>query len=516
MQPGGWAQHICIEPTVRVSVELLPGAEWRGRQRITIPPPAIAEADIHPMLHAPPPTPPSLLAEVQGVLVDTFSAAVNWRAYIASELEQVFSHRLETGHHAVLELPQISSADQVLPPNLGTDSLPAPDSTNTPVEVTGNGVDWESLASQWREDNLEDSTVFADGDGLTNGTMTRRRGLDRIVQYLRPAIKVGEEPQQEELDRLRRAWLRIPAWDDVPAGLSAIRSAYVVAAVDPGTTLWDLTALTKHSQMLAIARTSPGHSPPRTPSRGSTPPVGFGAADWGGGSRPHTPGSPNVGEQRLGSPIVSHRRPGSRQRRRPTSRDGRPSSHEGSFNFSLGGGRGGSSAFFNSMETGLQWDMTLPPLGSLEDSATFDRTATLLGHLPSSLLLVSSNPHALLTAQRAGWRTAYVSRPGTADHPRLRPDVAHVAHKKSTGDLPAGPQSVGHQYAEASLRKERVFASTYDAESKFSGRQSDQVSDAPTSAEEEVWDGSMFDVSAIDLGTLAAQLVPPHTRRWRP
>ena len=518
MHPGGWAQHICIEPMVRVSVELLPGAEWRGRQRITIPPAAIAEAEIHPMLHAPPPTPPSLLAEVQCVLVDTFSVAVNWRAYIASELERVFSHRLAAGHNAVLELPHISSAEQLGPRRLGADALPAPESSSTSVEVTENGVDWDRLASQWRDDNLADSTVFAAGDGLTNGAVARRRGLDRIVQQLRPAIKVGEEPQEEELERLRRAWLRIPAWDDVPAGLFAIRSAYMVAAVDPGTSLWDLTTLTKYSQIAATARSSPGHSPPRTPSRGSTPSVGLRAADWGGGSRPHTPGSPNVGEQRLGSPLVSHRRPSSRQRRRPTSRDGRPSSRDGSFNLSLGGGggHGGAGAFLNSMETGLQWDMTLPPLGSLEDITTFDRTATLLGNLPSTMLLVSSNPHALLTAQRAGWRTAHVARPGTTDHPRLRPDVTHMDHTKSTGDLPAGPQSVGRNHAEASLRMERIFASTYDAESRFSGRQTDQGSEAPTYAEEEVWDGSMFDVSAMDFGTLAGQLVPPHTRRWRP
>eukprot|EP01043_Picozoa_sp_COSAG02_P054158 COSAG02_NODE_6088_length_3812_cov_2.152168_3_plen_92_part_00 len=91
-----------------------------------------------------------------------------------------------------------------------------------------------------------------------------------------------------------------------------------------------------------------------------------------------------------------------------------------------------------------------------------------------------------------------------------------MVHKKSTGDLPAGPQSVGHNHAEASLRRQRVFASTYDSESRFSVRQSDQGSEAPTYAEEEAWDGSMFDVSAMDFGTLAGQLVPPHTRRWRP
>lgn len=516
MHPGGWAQHICIEPMLRVSVELLPGAEWRGRQRITIPPPALAEQEIHPMLHAPPSTPAALLAEVKGVLVDTFSVAVNWRAYIASELERVFAHRLETGHHAALQLPHIASAKHAAPKSVG--SFPAGlegNSSTTPAEVTEDGVDWESLASQWRDDNLADSTVFADDDGLTNGAVARQRGLDRIVQFLRPAFKVGQEPPEEELERLRRAWLCLPAWDDAPAGLSAICSAYMVAAVDPGTSLWDLAALAKHSQMAAIARTSPGHSPPRTPSRGSTPPVGLGAVDWAGGSRPHTPGSQNVGEQRLGSPLLSHRRPGSRQRqgRRPNSRDGRPSSREGNFNFGLAGSA--ADGLLNPMGTGLQWDMTLPPLGSLEDFATFDRTATLLGLLPSAMLLLSSNPHALLTAQRAGWRTAFVARPGTADHPRLRPHVTHAA-QRSTGHLPAGPRSVGHNHAEASLRRERVFASTYDAESKFSGRENPQVYEAPTSAEEEPWDGSMFDVSAMDLGTLAAQLVPPHTRRWRP
>jgi hypothetical protein len=34
--------------------------------------------------------------------------------------------------------------------------------------------------------------------------------------------------------------------------------------------------------------------------------------------------------------------------------------------------------------------------------------------------------------------------------------------------------------------------------------------------DEEELDGALFDVSAPDLTALAGQLVPPHTRRWRP
>lgn len=495
MHPGGWAQHICIEPMARVSVELLPGAEWRGRQRIIIPPSALSTREIHPLLHAPQPTPTSLLAEVRGVLVDTFSAAINWRTHIAGELERVFSHCLEREHQKVLQLPQISSAKR-----------------GTPATDAADVVDWESLASQWREDNLTDSTEFVDGVGLTDGTVARCRGLDRIVAYLRPAMKVGHEPQKDELDRLARAWLRLPAWDDVPAGLSTIRSAYMVAAIDPATSLWDLTALTKYSQMVATARMSPGHSPPRTPSRGSTPPVGLGPLDWVGDSRPHTPGSPGAGYHRLDSPIGSHRRPSSRQRRRPKSRDGRPSSRDG-LNFALGGG-----TFVNQTEGGLEWDMTLPPMGSLEQIATYDRIALLLGHLPSAMLLMSSNPHALLTAQRAGWRTAYVARPGVSDHPRLPPNAA-PAENKPPDNIPAGPRSVGRDHAEASLRMERVFGSTYDGGSNSSIQQTpnEATSEASESTpQEEPWDGSMFDVAAVDMGTLATMLVPPHTRRWRP
>ena len=528
MHAGGWAQHICVEPMARVSVELLPGAEWRGRQRITIPPPAIADHDIHPMLHAPTPTPPSLLSEVKAVVVDTMSVGVDWRGYIAAELERIFGPRLESGHQAALRLPLIPGAEgaaaaAAAAAAAGGGALPSPPAGPAAADVTteDGSVDWESLASQWRKDNLADSTVFADGDGLANGVVARRRGLDRIVEYLKPAMTLGQAPEEQELDRLARAWLRLPTWEDVPAGLSAIRGTYMVAGIDAATSLWDLTALSKHSQMAAAARMSPEHSPPRTPSRGSTPPAG---GSVGSGSRPPTPGSPVMGE-RLRSPFASQRRPGSRAKMRPGSREGgirpssRPSSRDGGFNFSLGGGG------FSSMVAeggGLQWDVTLPPLGSPEDLATYDRAATLLGKLPSAMLFVSSSPHALLIAQRAGWRTAYVPRLGAVKHPRLLPNYNTAPHThKSADNIPAGPRSVGHSHAEASLQKERVFGSTHDAEARLGNVVIDEAPTAATTGswidavDEEEWDGALFDVSAPDLTALAGQLVPPHTRRWR-
>ena len=57
------AQHICLEPMARDMVELLPGAEWKGRQRLTLPPAPVLH-ELHPMLHAPQAPPPSVLSEV--------------------------------------------------------------------------------------------------------------------------------------------------------------------------------------------------------------------------------------------------------------------------------------------------------------------------------------------------------------------------------------------------------------------------------------------------------------------
>ena len=39
---------------------------------------------------------------------------------------------------------------------------------------------------------------------------------------------------------------------------------------------------------------------------------------------------------------------------------------------------------------------------------------------------------------------------------------------------------------------------------------------SPTEREDDYWDGELFDVCAPDLMSLATQLVPPHTSRWRP
>ena len=179
---------------------------------------------------------------------------------------------------------------------------------------------------------------------------------------------------------------------------------------------------------------------------------------------------------------------------------------------------------------GLQWDVSMPPMGSTEDLATYDRVATLLGQMPSAMLFVSASPHALLIAQQAGWRTAYVPRLGATDHPRLNPNATRFVKKQTNGPgQPAGPRSVGLQHAEASLRKEAVFGSTHDSERRFSGNGSaaaqheefEAIKAATTGSwldglDEEDWDGSLFDVHAPDMGTLANQLVPAHTSRWRP
>ena len=267
-------------------------------------------------------------------------------------------------------------------------------------------------------------------------------------------------------------------------GLSVVKGAYMIAAMDPGTSLWDLTALSKYSQAAASARWSPRSSPPRTPSRGSTPPSLH-------GSRTGSPlagplGGPLVGETRLGSPFGKSRRPGSRDGVRPGS-VGRPGSRDGCRPGSVGrpgsrdGGRPGSrpgsgmvGAFGTSSMggggAGLQWDVSMPPMGSTEDLATYDRVATLLGQMPSAMLFVSASPHALLIAQQAGWRTAYVPRLGATDHPRLNPNATRFVKKQTNGPgQPAGPRSVGLQHAEASLRKEAVFGSTHDSERRFSG-----------------------------------------------
>ena len=187
---------------------------------------------------------------------------------------------------------------------------------------------------------------------------------------------------------------------------------------------------------------------------------------------------------------------------------------------------------------GLQWDVSMPPMGSNEDLATYDRVATLLGQMPSAMLFVSASPHALLIAQQAGWRTAYVPRLGATDHPRLMPNATRSVKKQAGAGEPAGPRSVGARHAEASLRKEAVFGSTHDSERRFSGDGSAAAAAAAAAAsaqqeefeatkaattgswldglDEEDWDGSLFDVHAPDMGTLANQLVPPHTSRWRP
>ena len=215
------AQHICLEPMARDMVELLPGAEWKGRQRLTLPPAPVLH-ELHPMLHAPQAPPPSVLSEVRGIVVDVLSVAADWTDFVAAELERMLGgSRLQEGHESHMDGP----------------------------------VDWNALALQWRRHNLEDATVWAAEKeaGAGQAQKARRRGLQKIVEYLKPAMSVGQEPLEPELDHLNRVWLRLPPWTDAVQGLGSLRASYLLAGVDEATSLWDLASLGKHSGMAAAA-----------------------------------------------------------------------------------------------------------------------------------------------------------------------------------------------------------------------------------------------------------------------
>ena len=101
----------------RDMVELLPGAEWKGRQRLTLPPAPVLH-ELHPMLHAPQAPPPSVLSEVRGIVVDVLSVAADWTDFVAAELERMLGgSRLQEGHESHMDGP----------------------------------VDWNALALQWRQ-----------------------------------------------------------------------------------------------------------------------------------------------------------------------------------------------------------------------------------------------------------------------------------------------------------------------------------------------------------------------------
>ena len=157
---------------------------------------------------------------------------------------------------------------------------------------------------------------------------------------------------------------------------------------------------------------------------------------------------------------------------------------------------------------GAQWDVSLPPMGSAEEVETYERAALLLGQQPHALLLLSAAPHALLAAQRAGWRTAYVPRPGALRHPRSVRAAEAGTLAESKPAVTPGPRAVGKSTADY------LHAHRPGVEAASTGSPSSPNS--PTEREDDYWDGELFDVCAPDLMSLATQLVPPHTSRWRP
>jgi 2-haloacid dehalogenase len=96
----------------------------------------------------------------------------------------------------------------------------------------GHSIDWSAFADAWR-DQYEPAM-----DEVRSGRIPYVK-LDvmhrRTLQKIAPRFGL-EKLEEAVLDQLTLAWHRLPAWQDVPAGLARLRQRFLIAPVSNGNT----------------------------------------------------------------------------------------------------------------------------------------------------------------------------------------------------------------------------------------------------------------------------------------
>ena len=127
------------------------------------------------------------MSRVQALLFDMFGTVVDWRTGIAREAERLLGPR-------------------------------------------GYALDWIAFADAWRAEyqpSMEE--VRAGRIPFGKLDVLHRRNLDRI----RPRFGLSEL-DEDTCRALNTAWHRLPAWPDVPQGLSLLRERFLLAPVSNG------------------------------------------------------------------------------------------------------------------------------------------------------------------------------------------------------------------------------------------------------------------------------------------
>lgn len=129
------------------------------------------------------------LAEVKALFFDVFGTLVDWRTGVAREAERVLG-------------------------------------------PLGYAIDWSAFADAWRDQYQPGMDEVRSGrTPYVKLDVLHRRGLQNI------APRFGlERLEGAVLDHLTLAWHQLPAWQDVPAGLSRLRQRFLMAPVSNGNT----------------------------------------------------------------------------------------------------------------------------------------------------------------------------------------------------------------------------------------------------------------------------------------
>lgn len=95
----------------------------------------------------------------------------------------------------------------------------------------GIAVDAAALAGAWRDRYLPSMARVREGERPWTPLDTlHRESLDDLLEAFGVADRFDEAARRE----LVRGWYRLPAWDDVAAGLERLRGRYVVVALSNG------------------------------------------------------------------------------------------------------------------------------------------------------------------------------------------------------------------------------------------------------------------------------------------
>jgi 2-haloacid dehalogenase len=115
----------------------------------------------------------------------------------------------------------------------------------TLLQPLGHNLDWIAFADAWRAEyqpSMEE--VRAGRIPFSKLDALHRRNLDRI----RPRFGL-DDLDEDTCGRLNTAWHRLPAWPDVPHGLSLLREHFLLAPVSNGN-IGMMARLARHNGFL--------------------------------------------------------------------------------------------------------------------------------------------------------------------------------------------------------------------------------------------------------------------------